>query len=174
MAKTCLKYKNLYYNCHHIKWFLPSPPHLQPPVGKVTTPVRSNPASAIDSHLNCLHVEHNNLLYFWCQLSALFLCVSAQDCMMGEWSAWSECSNTCGKGSKTRKRPIIQYRAFGGGHCPTPTKAKKICHGDSGCLQQSVEYSREEMMGEFTLSWLCVLMRMLHVAIVCLWSLNLC
>lgn len=70
----------------------------------------------------------------------------AKDCQMGEWSTWTECSNPCGKGSKQRKRAIVQERAFGGKRCPGPRRQKQACHGEYGCLQQSVEYSREEML----------------------------
>lgn len=69
----------------------------------------------------------------------------ARDCIMGEWSEWSECSNSCGRGRKHRKRAILQEAAFGGKKCPTATKSKKGCYGEYGCLQQSVEYSREEI-----------------------------
>ncbi|XP_052799871.1 somatomedin-B and thrombospondin type-1 domain-containing protein-like [Mya arenaria] len=69
----------------------------------------------------------------------------AKDCILSEWTPWTGCSNTCGRGRMTRKRHVIQHQAFGGKHCPGNTKAKKVCHGDSTCLQQSVEYSREEM-----------------------------
>ncbi|XP_052261190.1 somatomedin-B and thrombospondin type-1 domain-containing protein-like isoform X2 [Dreissena polymorpha] len=64
---------------------------------------------------------------------------------MGDWGDWSECSNSCGLGRTTRKRPIIQLPSFGGKPCPTATKEKQSCHGEYGCLQQSVEYSREEI-----------------------------
>ena len=77
-----------------------------------------------------------------------FLIISAKDCIMGEWSAWTECSNPCGKGSKQRKRAVIQESSFGGKRCDGPRRQKQACHGEYGCLQQSVEYSREEMMGK--------------------------
>ena len=76
---------------------------------------------------------------------------SAKDCEMGEWSAWTECSNPCGKGSKHRKRAIIQERMFGGKRCRGPRRQKSACHGEYGCLQQSVEYSREEILGKWNL-----------------------
>lgn len=69
----------------------------------------------------------------------------ARDCEMGEWSEWSKCSNPCGRGRKHRKRAIIHPAAFGGKRCPTATRSKKACYGEYGCLQQSVEYSREEI-----------------------------
>lgn len=69
----------------------------------------------------------------------------ARDCVMDEWSEWSECSNSCGRGRQHRKRAIVQEAAFGGKPCPTATKSKQSCYGEYGCLQQSVEYSREEM-----------------------------
>ena len=72
----------------------------------------------------------------------------ARDCQVGKWTAWSECSNSCGRGQKQRKRAIIQEAAFGGKPCPKFTRSKRVCYGDSGCRQQSVEYSREEQMGK--------------------------
>jgi len=67
---------------------------------------------------------------------------------MSNWGEWSQCSNSCGRGRKHRKRAVTQEAAFGGKRCPTPTKSKKACYGDYGCLQQSVEYSREEIRGK--------------------------
>lgn len=69
----------------------------------------------------------------------------ARDCEMSEWSAWSDCNNPCGRGSKTRKRSIIQDAAFGGKPCGMARKQKSMCFGEVGCIQNSVEYSREEM-----------------------------
>jgi len=69
----------------------------------------------------------------------------ARDCVMSEWEAWGQCDNGCGRGKAVRKRTILQDRSFGGKRCPTARSSKHACIGDWGCLQQSVEFSREEM-----------------------------
>ena len=44
--------------------------------------------------------------------------VSPTDCTHGAWSAWSACSNACGKGTKFRSRKITKS-AICGGSCPS-------------------------------------------------------
>lgn len=39
-------------------------------------------------------------------------------CEVGQWSVWSECSASCGGGSKTRSRKVTQQEANGGKNCP--------------------------------------------------------
>lgn len=39
------------------------------------------------------------------------------DCLLGDWSQWSPCSMTCGKGSQTRLRGIRNGPAYGGKEC---------------------------------------------------------
>jgi hypothetical protein len=52
-------------------------------------------------------------------------------CDVGEWSAWSECSASCGPGVQTRTRRITQQPANGGNSCPNTTETqacnKRIC-----------------------------------------------
>jgi hypothetical protein len=40
-------------------------------------------------------------------------------CKVGEWSKWSKCSLSCGKGSHTRARIVVQHPTSGGYVCPS-------------------------------------------------------
>ena len=40
------------------------------------------------------------------------------DCEVGDWSEWSDCSATCGGGTKTRGRGVVQEAENGGAVCP--------------------------------------------------------
>merc|ERR1719331_3738991 len=42
----------------------------------------------------------------------------AVDCVVGDWTAFTECSQPCGPGVKTRTRPLIEAQ-FGGQECPS-------------------------------------------------------
>ena len=39
------------------------------------------------------------------------------DCVIGHWSEWTQCSQSCGTGSKSRKREIVRSPMFGGQKC---------------------------------------------------------
>ncbi|XP_053356007.1 spondin-1a [Clarias gariepinus] len=47
------------------------------------------------------------------------------DCMMSEWSEWSECNKSCGKGHMIRTRMIKLEPQFGGEACPEIVQRKK-------------------------------------------------
>lgn len=47
------------------------------------------------------------------------------DCMMSEWSEWSECNKSCGKGHTIRTRMIKLEPQFGGRPCPESIQRKK-------------------------------------------------
>lgn len=49
----------------------------------------------------------------------------AVDCMVSEWSDWSECNKSCGKGHTVRTRMIKLEPEFGGGACPETIQRKK-------------------------------------------------
>ena len=55
----------------------------------------------------------------------------AVDCKVGPWGAWTAvCSKTCGGGTVTRSRDVVQPGAFGGVECP-PTVDMKGCNPNS-------------------------------------------
>ena len=39
------------------------------------------------------------------------------DCKWGPWDAWSFCTKTCGGGSRTKSRKIVQIAVYGGNQC---------------------------------------------------------
>ena len=40
------------------------------------------------------------------------------DCKLSPWTTWSPCSNTCSRGTSSRKRSVIQKEQNGGMACP--------------------------------------------------------
>lgn len=61
------------------------------------------------------------------QLIAFFSCSHplASDCAVSEWSEWSECNKSCGKGHMIRTRMIMLEPQFGGDACPETVQRKK-------------------------------------------------
>ena len=61
------------------------------------------------------------------QMIFIFLLIYLVDGKWGEWEAWSECSTTCGPGTKVRTRecgsPAPQY----GGECPGNGQETEPC-----------------------------------------------
>ena len=49
------------------------------------------------------------------------------DCIMGDWSSWSACSQTCGEATRTRTRVIQRDAAYGGVACETNLSASQRC-----------------------------------------------
>lgn len=45
-----------------------------------------------------------------------------QDCIVSEFSAWSQCSKTCGSGLQHRTRHVVAPPQFGGSGCPNLTE----------------------------------------------------
>ncbi|KAH8738702.1 thrombospondin type 1 domain-containing protein [Cryptosporidium ryanae] len=68
-----------------------------------------------------------------------FQCIATRDCEVGQWSAWSPCTATCGGGVKRREREI-QVPATGGGRCEYDLKQKVGCNGfrcpDEPCMDR--------------------------------------
>uniref|UniRef100_A0A673Y2L4 Spondin-1 n=1 Tax=Salmo trutta TaxID=8032 RepID=A0A673Y2L4_SALTR len=47
------------------------------------------------------------------------------DCMVSEWTEWSECNKSCGKGHMIRTRMVKLEPQFGGDSCPETVQRKK-------------------------------------------------
>lgn len=54
-------------------------------------------------------------------------------CFLSGWSAWSECSTTCGGGVSVRNKTIIQEPEPGGAACVGPLEQHTVCNTNS-CL----------------------------------------
>lgn len=50
---------------------------------------------------------------------------SAIDCAMSDWTEWSECNKSCGKGHTIRTRAVTMEPQFGGDPCPETIQRKK-------------------------------------------------
>ena len=50
------------------------------------------------------------------------------DCKWGPWDAWSFCTKTCGGGSRTKLRKIVQIAVYGGSQCNGSNIETEICN----------------------------------------------
>jgi len=55
------------------------------------------------------------------------------DCVLGDWSAWSQCNQACGTGHRDRMK-AIETPAVGQGQCPSETDAER--HEREPCNQE--------------------------------------
>ncbi|XP_069852689.1 thrombospondin type-1 domain-containing protein 7A isoform X3 [Dipodomys merriami] len=62
-----------------------------------------------------------------------------QDCIVSEFSSWSECSKTCGSGLQHRTRHVVAPPQFGGSGCPNLTEFQ-VCQS-SPCEAEESLYS---------------------------------
>ncbi|XP_012494191.1 PREDICTED: thrombospondin type-1 domain-containing protein 7A [Propithecus coquereli] len=62
-----------------------------------------------------------------------------QDCIVSEFSAWSECSKTCGSGLQHRTRHVVAPPRFGGSGCPNLTEFQ-VCQSGP-CEAEELMYS---------------------------------
>ena len=55
-----------------------------------------------------------------------------QDCVVSAWTAWTDCSETCGGGTQTRSRTIDIPPVGDGAPCPTTLQQTQACNTE-GC-----------------------------------------
>ena len=53
----------------------------------------------------------------------------SDDCKVGDWKAWGDCSATCGGGTKTRAREVIREAMDEGKTCPN-LEESEVCNTD--------------------------------------------
>lgn len=58
-----------------------------------------------------------------------------RDCRVTEWSAWSECSKSCGIGEMQRRREVLKHARRGGRLCP-PLVETKWCGSARSCNKE--------------------------------------
>lgn len=54
----------------------------------------------------------------------------AEDCKWTDWGEWSECSASCGAGTKSRVREVAMVARYGGKECTGPTNHIFDCEGE--------------------------------------------
>ncbi|XP_069079639.1 spondin-1 isoform X1 [Pleurodeles waltl] len=74
------------------------------------------------------------------------------DCELTEWSQWSECNKSCGKGHMIRTRIITMEPQFGGAPCPETVQRKKCrirkCLKSTGTDKRRLKEAREKRRSE--------------------------
>merc|ERR1719430_591424 len=68
---------------------------------------------------------------------------STVDCKVGDWKPWGDCSATCGGGTKTRAREVVEEPENGGAVCPDLEETES-CNTDQ-CEETSTEVSAENV-----------------------------
>ena len=53
--------------------------------------------------------------------------INLVDCVVSEWEVWTECSKSCGKGTKTRDRQVLIPAANDGRECSSLTESS-VCN----------------------------------------------
>ncbi|XP_072049221.1 thrombospondin type-1 domain-containing protein 7A-like isoform X2 [Amphiura filiformis] len=64
-----------------------------------------------------------------------------QDCVVTEFTPWTECTNTCGNGTQIRTRRVVIPPSRGGWQCP-PLNQSRVCEDTPLCeVEQAYTYS---------------------------------
>ena len=90
------------------------------------------------------------MMYIWhniecpCMSTCIWVTV-VQDCILGNWSDWSDCDVRCGPGVKQRSRDIIYSPVNGGRPCGALVE-KTVCEG-TGCKLPRASDSQEALKG---------------------------
>lgn len=74
-----------------------------------------------------------------------YLSANQVDCIVSEWSAWSQCSSTCQIGTRSRTRLILRAASFAGMTCPTLIE-NEGCNTNIPCVD--CNYSSWSAWGE--------------------------
>ena len=56
-----------------------------------------------------------------------------EDCQVSEWSDWSDCSSSCGRGWMFMERQILSPASNGGRACPKKLTKRKRCTSTTKC-----------------------------------------
>ena len=76
-----------------------------------------------------------------CWFTVKEYCCKTEDCVEGEWQSWSACSRTCGGGTRSRSRSLVQPQ-YGGRACGDSSEAAACntnrCPGAFPCVEQDL------------------------------------
>nr|XP_023677065.1 thrombospondin type-1 domain-containing protein 7B-like isoform X1 [Paramormyrops kingsleyae] len=71
------------------------------------------------------------------------------DCVVSEFSAWSDCSRTCGVGLQYRTRAVLAAPEYGGASCPNLTQTR-TCNNTPPCPSGETEYQYSLKVGHWS------------------------
>jgi len=78
-----------------------------------------------------------------------------KDCELSEWSEWNKCSKACGRGSKKRRKAVVEA-AVGRGKCPSSRSWKRLRYRSCN-KQKCVESLVKPMVCQSTVDIILVL-----------------
>ncbi|KAI5606502.1 SCO-spondin, partial [Silurus asotus] len=84
---------------------------------------------------SCAHTPGGPSCEETAQIQNCTLLACPADCVLSEWSSWSECSESCNGGVSVRRKTILQMPEPGGVACSTPIEQHTACNTNS-CLPE--------------------------------------
>ena len=72
--------------------------------------------------------QSKQIAYVLLNILKLYISIPV-DCKVDNWSAWGDCTVTCGGGTKTRARQVLQVSQHGGAMCPN-LEETDVCNTD--------------------------------------------